>query len=78
MTAQTLTCTFENFYLGFKRLVPDFNPGELCAALGSVGEDVAQELPVDAGHGGRLPVHVQASAQLGDLARDEAGGSAGS
>ena len=63
-------------YLSFKRLVPDFNPGELRTALRSVGEDVAQELPVDAGHGGRLPVHVQARGQRRDLGADEGRGAA--
>ena len=64
-------------YLCFEGLISDFYLGSLCGLARPVGEDVAQELPVDAGHGGRLPVHVQAGAQLGYLTRDEAGSSTG-
>ena len=64
-------------YLCFEGLISNFYLGSLGGLARPVGEDVAQELPVDAGHGGRLPVHVQAGAQLGYLTRDEAGSSTG-
>ena len=67
----------KKIYLCFERLVSDFY---LCPHGGlarPVGEDVAEELPVDAGHGGRLPVHVQAGAQLGYFIRDKSGSSTG-
>ena len=64
-------------YLGFERFISDLNPGSLPAGLRPVGEDVAQELPVDGGAGRRVPVYIQAGAQAGDLLLQEGRGAAG-
>ena len=65
-------------YLGFERFISDLYPGSLPAGLRPVGEDVAQELPVDGGGCRRVPVDIQPSAQCGDLLPQEGGRAAGS
>ena len=64
--------------LGFKGFISDFYPGSLRPVLSPVGEDVAQELSIDGGGGRRVPIHIKASAEAGDLLLHEGRRAAGS